>query len=326
MVDFTRVPASIIQTGFPDIVDLPAGMRPPELSDDVKRLSRLIDYLFTKTPEGLAKDHDCLIEGWNGEYISAAKGWNEGYDLSGIVAVHESKMVIPSFSVRVSDDFASADVNMRMCGCHDKNLISAMGTYIITFVEGEDGALSVLVDKRPENAAIYPGKFNGTGTAIPAGNKADYVRAVTDRTNRKYCLDIEPSRVRPLGIMFDNVYNITIPSGWVVVPQKCVGYDTKLMQVPVSGLEGFIADKAPIQEWNYPAFLAVCEGLVRLQEERPGRQGIDYGTLGKLLVEKEYSKLERNPLHVQSALQIIEQDLIAKGRSLIEYFSHIIDV
>ncbi|MBW2965077.1 hypothetical protein KY363_06475, partial [Candidatus Woesearchaeota archaeon] len=64
MVDFTRIPASLITTGkFPKLSELPDGVSKPKLPTETRRVSSLIDYLFTKTPEGNAKDHDCLIEG-----------------------------------------------------------------------------------------------------------------------------------------------------------------------------------------------------------------------------------------------------------------------
>jgi hypothetical protein len=325
MPDFTKVPASIYTTDqFPELTDCEVT---PELPEETKRLSRIIDHLFTKTPEGKAKDHDCLIDGWNGEYISALQGWDDGWNL-GInpqpEAAHlKGKLQIPTFRARVSDDFASADIHIRVHKNHDNNPISAMGTYIIPIVQSKSGGLSVLVDKRG-NTPLYPHKWNSPGTAIPADQKHRYVEAVTERTAKKYRLNLDPAKVRPLGILLDNVYHITLPSGWTVIDDQDVE-STDLRQVPVKSLADFLHNEAPIEQWNFPGFLGLCEALMQFGDTPgPKHQAIkEYANALKFM---EYRKLQDNPLKVYTALQTIEMDAIRNGRSLIAYFADMVEL
>ncbi|MBW2964517.1 hypothetical protein KY363_03585, partial [Candidatus Woesearchaeota archaeon] len=274
--------------------------------------------------EGNAKDHDCLIEGWNGTYISAMPGWNGNLDLSSIVVdAGDADIQIPTYEVRVSDDFASADIHLRKHRSHAGNPISALGTYIICFVQDSDGRMSVLVDRRG-NTPLYPHKWNGTGTAIPADEKEKYVAAVAQRTAKKYCLDIDPAQVHPLGILLDNVYNITLPSGWTVLSEK-QAEKTKLRRIALPDFPEFIAEEAPIEEWNFPGFMGICAAIDQLETKGYGI-GRSYGVLGRTALNGEYGRLEHSPLKVQSALQIIEKDIIDKGRSLTEYYAHLVSL
>ena len=298
-----RIPSSLIHCKLPKLV---RSSDKYVLDKKVLDLSDLVKEEFREDNGHPPSNPSGRIHGWNGDYLSAVD-WKRELGLrtvdfkKEIYVSRNNETELHVLPVRVSEDLASSHYYAATDGNQDANPIACLGSYIIPVVLDPSGKAVLLVATRPESAFFRPGRFDATGAAIPETSEGlNYVDVVAAKLLFKYGIKVDPVKVQSLGIITDNVVNYLIPSGFAFVREADVSSDCELKAIPIKEFKDFVNKQAPIENWNYPALMAMCETiyfvscLMKDDDLKDDAMAIRLG---------QYYRLQQKPLQERSVLQ-----------------------
>lgn len=301
-----KVPATLVNCELPKLVRsydeyvLDKGVL--DLADLVKREFMEDNGYPPKNPAG-------RIPGWDGDYLSAID-WKRRLKFKGLdfktarFLSLDGELELNVLPVKVSVDLASSHYYSNKDGNQDENPICCLGSYIVPVVLDGHGNAVLLVATRPETAFLYPTRFDATGAALSKDfTGLGYVDEISSKLNSKFGITVDPKKVKSLGIIRDNVVNYLLPSGWTFISDADVSSDCKLRAVSVKEFEDFVRREAPIESWNYPAFVALCETVYRLGQEI---KDTDLMSTGRRILAEQYTKLKTKPIQEKSVLQNLQ--------------------
>ncbi len=276
-----KTPAIQRSEALPELMQ---GQR-PDLPQEVIDLAGVISKEFQRLPDGTRREADCLVDGYDKDYLAAEPGWKD----------HPDRFSV--FPVTVSEDIAMHHY------CMEKNippLFASMGFYLVPVITLFDWP-EIVIHKRPDSAIVYPGKFNGLGTALTPGMGTGYLDSFLEVYARKYNVQPDKEKLRPLGIIEDCSTGYCLLSAWLAV--RGFPENPSLEKVGIDDLPEFIEEHG-FEDWNYPGMLAVCraaEGFGREYEEQMGRR------VGNAL-KKEYERLQASPITTGSVWASIRSE------------------
>jgi hypothetical protein len=309
-MDFTKQPARMYAD--PKQVVLIPGPQ-LQLSTDVQTLSDIIDNEFRQAPDHTIKNSDGKIGGWNGGYLNAQQ-WQYSRE-------NPNQIHIPVTPMRVSDDLAAAHLAIVRDGNHSRNPVSALGGYIPIIVKDSKGNLVLYIEHRDDEAFLAPGKYNSPGASVPVDRFADPLRAVAEKIAKKSGFAQLADRATPVGILKDQVNNITLVCGVGIFSEDEAPTATNYVSIPAKEFQKFM-DKNPLhKDWLEAGFYAVAHGI-----KQAGVQGVtaansnaflrtkakEYVALGDNLIKVQESLLQANPVHKRTVVQNLGIDLPEK--------------